>query len=292
MPQIKSLVLHDCNENQKILSKLPDWLASRWNRWVIEPEDKTKSFPSFSRFVKFLTREAKIACNPVTSLHALKFNEVGKGKVWRNHDTRAEVLTVHSCEMANAGKCAFCDRPGHGIGKCRRFMEKNVPERIKSVHMNGLCFGCLTLGHRAKVCDSRSICETCQKKHHVYMKTAPKKQRSFHSRNSHGRSWRTEDQTARNKETAGEATSNRVTRDKNNAQTSTIVPVWVSTADEPNHDVLFYALLVTQSDTTFIQEESSSSWHKNGTCAAGNLNNEYKSTVPCQMSSSESILFR
>ncbi|XP_051531701.1 uncharacterized protein LOC127427868 isoform X2 [Myxocyprinus asiaticus] len=33
MTEIKSLqVLNDCNENQKILSKLPDWLASRWNR--------------------------------------------------------------------------------------------------------------------------------------------------------------------------------------------------------------------------------------------------------------------
>lgn len=73
MPQIKSLeVLNDCNENQKILTKLPDWLTSRWNWKVIEVEDETKTFTTFSQFVKFLMREAKIACNPVTSLHALK----------------------------------------------------------------------------------------------------------------------------------------------------------------------------------------------------------------------------
>lgn len=73
MVEIKSLqVLSDSNENQKILSKLPDCLASRWNRKVIETEEETKTFPTFRQFMEFLEREAKIACNPVTSLHALK----------------------------------------------------------------------------------------------------------------------------------------------------------------------------------------------------------------------------
>lgn len=70
---IKSLeILNDCNENLKILSKLPDWLAASWNRKVIEIEEQTNQFPTFSQFVEFLTREAKIACNPVTSLQSLK----------------------------------------------------------------------------------------------------------------------------------------------------------------------------------------------------------------------------
>ncbi|KAJ8411165.1 hypothetical protein AAFF_G00171710 [Aldrovandia affinis] len=82
MSQIRGLeVLNDCNENQKILVKLPDWLTSRWNRKVIEVEEQSHTFPSFSQFVKFLTREAKIACNPITSLHALKPSESEKIKV-------------------------------------------------------------------------------------------------------------------------------------------------------------------------------------------------------------------
>nr|XP_046179278.1 uncharacterized protein LOC124010653 [Oncorhynchus gorbuscha] len=65
MSQNKGLeVLNDCNENQKILAKLPDWLTSRWNRKVTAILEETEIFPSFSQFVKFLTREAKIACNP------------------------------------------------------------------------------------------------------------------------------------------------------------------------------------------------------------------------------------
>lgn len=53
-----------------MLAKIPDWLTARWN-W---------KFPSFSQFVKFLTREAKIACNPVTSLQSLKQSETEKSK--------------------------------------------------------------------------------------------------------------------------------------------------------------------------------------------------------------------
>ncbi len=49
MSQIKGLeVLNDCNENQKILAKLPDWLTSRWNRTVMEEEEQSHKFPSFS----------------------------------------------------------------------------------------------------------------------------------------------------------------------------------------------------------------------------------------------------
>ena len=68
-------ILNDCQENQKILHKLPDWLTSRWNRKVAEIEEETGQFPDFSIFVSFVTREAKIACNPVTSLHALKSSD-------------------------------------------------------------------------------------------------------------------------------------------------------------------------------------------------------------------------
>lgn len=154
MHQIKGLeVLNDCNENQKILSKLPDWLASRWNRQVIELEEGTKTFPSFSQFVTIFTKEAKIACNPVTSLHALKSNEAGKAKVSRNSETRAKVLTVQSSKNINVAKCAFFEKSGHGIHKCRKFAEKNVTERIKFVQINKLCFGCLKPGHRSKNCE-------------------------------------------------------------------------------------------------------------------------------------------
>ncbi len=174
MVEIKSLqVLNDCNKNQKILSKLPDWLALRWNRQVIETEEETKTFPTFSQFVEFLAREAKIAFNPVTSLHALKCTEVEKGKVVRNQGTRVKVLAVHSS-----------DKPGHAIHKCWRFTEKNVSERIKFVQMIKLCFGCLKPGHHSKNCDDRSVCDAIGVSHRIIVKQVmPSLPSSFNLRN-------------------------------------------------------------------------------------------------------------
>lgn len=40
------------------------------------------------------------------------------------------------------------------------------------------------------------------------------------------------------------------------SKSSMIVPVWVFHKDKPEHKVLIYALLDTQSDTTFIKEST------------------------------------
>lgn len=53
MPLLKTLeVLNDCNENQKILLKLPDWLVSRWNRKVVEAREGNAGFPKFKKICR------------------------------------------------------------------------------------------------------------------------------------------------------------------------------------------------------------------------------------------------
>lgn len=102
MSQIRGLeVLNDCNKNQKMLAKLPDWLTSRWNRKVIEVEEESHTFPSFSQFVEFLTREAKIPCNPIISLHALKPSEGEKVKISKNRSPGAKAFVTSSDKKAN-----------------------------------------------------------------------------------------------------------------------------------------------------------------------------------------------
>ncbi|RXN16504.1 hypothetical protein ROHU_027490 [Labeo rohita] len=72
IPHVKGLeILNDCEENQKLVQKLPDWVASRWNRQVTTALMDGKEFPSFNDFVSFMSTEAEIMCNPITSLHAL-----------------------------------------------------------------------------------------------------------------------------------------------------------------------------------------------------------------------------
>lgn len=51
------------------------------------------------------------------------------------------------------------------------------------------------------------------------------------------------------------ATANRGILDETNKATSAIIPVWISSAAQPAQEVLPYALLASQSDTTFILSE-------------------------------------
>ena len=55
-----------------MLLKLPEWIVNRWNRQVAICRENEKRFPSFKEFMQFMIKEAKIACDPVTSLQALK----------------------------------------------------------------------------------------------------------------------------------------------------------------------------------------------------------------------------
>ncbi len=66
MQRISSLkVLDDDQENLKMVSKLPRWAAVRWGRLVYNWREENDSFPPFSQFVKFIVKEADIACDPV-----------------------------------------------------------------------------------------------------------------------------------------------------------------------------------------------------------------------------------
>ena len=166
MSEIKGLeILNDCGENQRILAKLPDWLTARWNRRVIEIEEETKTFPSFVQFVNFVAKEAKIACNPVTSLHALKSSDGEKVRSPKTRSVGVKVLASSSEENPDVKGCVFCEKLNHSIHTCRRFMDKSIPERVKFVQTNKMCFGCLKTGHLSKNCEKRSVCDTCKRKH-------------------------------------------------------------------------------------------------------------------------------
>ncbi|KAK3545764.1 hypothetical protein QTP70_011831, partial [Hemibagrus guttatus] len=257
MVHIKALeILNDCNENRKILSKLPDWLAVRWNRKVIEIEEESNQFPSFSQFVKFLIREVKIACNPVTSLQALKLGEVEKPKFQKRQSFGAKTLTTSSNEKPVI-TCIFCQKTGHTLHKCRKLMEKAVSDRIKFVQVEKLCFGCLKSGHFSKNCISRSVCDTCHNMHPtcLHEERTKENQKLPQAKPSANQERYQRPQLTQHKETTTAFTSNRVILNEANAQTAAIIPVWISSITQPAQEVLVYALLDSQSDTTFILSE-------------------------------------
>lgn len=263
MAHNKSLnVLNDGIENQKLTAKLPDWLSSRWNRKATQYQLEHRRFPSFDYFVTFLSMEASIACNPITSYHALQQSDSDKSKVktqttgvYKNRTIGAKILTTNTSEKSIA-TCVFCQKIGHSLHKCRRFIERPVADRVKFIQVEKLCFGCLSPGHQSKGCNKRMVCDTCSKRHPTCLhedrlKQETKREHSEDISNTKER----KPQLTQSQSVTKEITSNRVVQDSNNSQTSTIMPVYVSAPSDSSKEVLVYALLDSQSDSSFILED-------------------------------------
>ncbi|XP_045069949.1 uncharacterized protein LOC123484001 [Coregonus clupeaformis] len=162
-------VLNDDIENQKLAAKLPDWLSSRWNRRATQYQLEHRRFPSFNYFVTFLSMEASIACNPITSYNALRQSEPDKAKI-KNQTVGAKIFTTNISER-NIVTCVLCKKLGHSLHKCFKFIERTVAERVKFIQNERLCFGCLSPGHQSKSCSSRMVCDTCSKRHPTCLTT-------------------------------------------------------------------------------------------------------------------------
>ncbi|XP_049331584.1 uncharacterized protein LOC125799285 [Astyanax mexicanus] len=275
MGHIKGLeILNDCSENQRILSKVLDWLTARWNRKVMDFVEETQDFPSFHTFVDFVSREAKIVCNPMTSLHALKSRDAERAKPSKIRNVGARVLASASEEKTDvegqrgdAKGCMFCEKTNHCIQTCRKFKERPVKERVKYVQTKKLCFACLRPGHHSKSCERRSVCNTCNGRHptclHEDRAKADEGVQADRQRESgkpsKGKEMSKEPKHSDTESTTIEVTSiamsNQVMHNGNSTYASTIVPVWLSTTRNPDAEVLIYALLDSQSDSTFILHE-------------------------------------
>lgn len=279
MPHIKTLeVLNDCTESQKILLKLPDWLVSRWNRKAMEARQENARYPPFKVLVDFLSKEADLACDPITSIQALKSVENEKSKHPRSQTIQAKTLSTNTTQ-SDIPSCIFCKRAGHVLAKCRKFGEKTVQERVKFVQVEKLCFGCLKTGHHSRGCDNKSTCEKCQRRHPTCLhddkfegqrSTPPKGDKSKDKADA--------------KEIAATATTNTVIQEDSSTETSSIIPVWVSSTRQPHQEILVYALLDSQSDTTFILDEVAQDLNANKENVSLRLSTmSARSTViPCQ----------
>ncbi|XP_013873851.1 uncharacterized protein LOC106524553, partial [Austrofundulus limnaeus] len=242
IPQVKGLeILNDCEENHKLLKKLPDWIIQRWSRIVVEELDKHQEYPSFAHFTQFLQKEAKVACHPVASPFLI--NE----KTEERHIKRAKALTTTvqpksplPTVVSNKPKppCLFCKDELHGVAKCPSFATKTIDEKKVFIRENHLCFGCLRKGHVTKECKVRHSCTKCGRRHPTCLHTEGVKEPK-------------ETKTAENGNKEVHKVMTHVLTRKTSA-TSSIVPVFVSAASEPQKEILTYALLDTQSDSSFI----------------------------------------
>ncbi|KAL0149906.1 hypothetical protein M9458_054789 [Cirrhinus mrigala] len=246
MSYVKGLqILNDYQENQKLVQKLPDWAISRWNRQVTQSLIDNHEYPTFKEFAMFVSTEAEIACNPVTSFHALRNSELASERInlKETKRSRVQVLVTQSnmesqnvVKSVNRAPCMFCQKSNHQLNNCSNFLSKLLEVRRRYVQEKRLCYGCLKSGHGAKECRCRLICNICKRKHPT----------SLHDSNfvKMVKTSSSAVQTQSDLDDMMNAVALNVAGEDHNVHTSMIVPVWVSAKQNPSHE----------SDTTFIEK--------------------------------------
>ena len=245
-------------ENQNLLAKLPDWLISRWNREATREMKEHKRYPDFKTFTAFINAEADLASNPISSCNAVK--EVGTASVKTHQAPKSKDvgdMTVHSIQKIEENskepketpkpkpQCTFCRKTDHQLDACPKFKTETLEKRLRFVKENKLCFGCLSKGHMSSDCRKKLTCSSCNKKHPTCLHQERRETRKTEERRVDCESSNVPKPTSCNCTSQGASSS-----------TSMIVPVWLSSSKRPEAEVLVYAILDTQSDSTFVLKET------------------------------------
>nr|BDT62739.1 MAG: hypothetical protein [Metapenaeus ensis nimavirus] len=180
--------LNDPSENQKMLYKLPNPIVERWNKLVnkemslnvkVEGENISQGllykgdFPSFKRFCGFIRKEALDACNPITSVTAVK-SKAGYGGYPENVQRKGNKTQVVKSfatetnetvpEKKRGYACPFCSQQ-HNLNYCDGYLKLDLEGRKNFVFKHKLCRGCLMKGHIFKNCRQKVKCKTCNRLH-------------------------------------------------------------------------------------------------------------------------------
>ncbi|XP_072173968.1 uncharacterized protein [Diadema setosum] len=246
----------------KICTKLPDYIVHRWNRTVATLKKSSGRYPSFEEFVSFLTEEDDIANDPYVTYETAK---TGKDRnkyvsqtqeVNKKYAIRQQRMTYSTVSKPNVAKksCIFCERQNHGLEECREFSRKPVEQKREFVKNEGLCYGCLSKGHMSKQCPKRSECKICSKRHPTCMHDDTFKQSTAEGERENKEKQETQSTKAKETPKEKEANCHKAISGTDASLTSMVLPVYLSSLDSPEKEILVYALLDTMSDTTFTAD--------------------------------------
>ena len=161
--------------------------------------------------------------------------------------------------------CSNCLKPGHLIDQCHQFKRLNPEERVARAVDLRLCILCLQPDHIVRKCEKGSSCEYCNRRHHsilhhencldqfdnVFRQISEKMLSAA----------KTNEPLREEKETRATAV-NRVTFKtgikKSVALTTMIIPVYLSSVEDPGREVLCYAMLDQQSDASYVRADIAS----------------------------------
>ena len=244
MKTVKDLeILNDCEENRKLIEKLPERLRMKWLHKVTDHREQNDgAIPSFQEYANFIGKEARMMNDPLAILTTTNKIEAkspkGKNSASASQTKMEKDTGATDDNNKNRTVCLCCKKSNHDITDCFFLSKKSKQEQKAFILQNNLCFKCLDSSHQASSCNNPQTCKRCGQSHPT----------SLHV-DSEGNSQNTDTQ-----EKLKEASTLVCgSADASGKRSTMVVPVWLSGKDEK--EILVYALLDTQSDATFITEE-------------------------------------
>ena len=149
-----------------------------------------------------------------------------------------------STSMSSTKSCLCCGG-SHSLQKFYKFIGFSYEERVAFIKEH--CFGCFNRGHKSKGCRFRLKCNVCQSSHSTLLH----KPKNLHS----------------NFKSSENVISNSVSSATSSTEKfCSVVPVWLSHASIPSCKKLVYALLDSQSDSSFILDKTLNSFNVSSRC--------------------------
>ncbi|KAK3702243.1 hypothetical protein QZH41_016771 [Actinostola sp. cb2023] len=241
--------------NKQLLKILPNWMHPRWGVKVRDYQlvhGDTK-YPPFKQFVKFVTDTAEVQCLPVLAgLDSVKpakesssYRNTARGRSSMPHrSTEGASFSTEAAERNSSykdtvNKCLWC-KSSHNLNVCREFSKKPTKEKVKFIIRKGLCLRCLQHGHMSKEnkCIKLPSCDRCSSQNHPTCLHEDKPQQGPAKESAES-----------NCTSVCKVEDQQFGRDH-----SLIVPVWISSTENPVVEKLTYALIDSQSNATFISE--------------------------------------
>lgn len=130
-----------------------------------ELDRRGSKMPTFDELVLFVRNHIKI----IQRTSAIK-HDTSKKNTDRRPDAPYRQYThayVNADDAIQPNSCSLCDLTHEHIYNCSVFHGYNPNERFKFVKSNGLCINCLGKGHHVSMCNSKSLCRKCSRKHHT-----------------------------------------------------------------------------------------------------------------------------
>ena len=258
-------ILDDHLQLQQCSRRLPDWALSKWSSKAVEYKDSHGNYPDFDFFARFVSTEAEHANDPVFSLNVLKHtgkdSSVHCGNTLASNYTNANQADpsfskptmyrpISTTSVVHDYSCINCQSNSHPLFECHQLSKWNFQDRMDYVRKLGLCFGCFKRGHQVKMCTDRKTCSRCGAFHPTCF------HRNYSDNNVNNAQASKPHMFKPTNDSENKAVVNKVSvgNSTNKSNTSMIVPVYLYNADNDKR-VLTYALIDTQSDTSFIDKK-------------------------------------